>query len=335
MAFAIGGVVALILERSLSEIHLNKIMSLLGHHRDNQDAGFVSIYHNRQRFFDDLFNNTLPHVRSELKVMGICVSLFRESDRADRIGKWMKKHTIKTLVDMAERGCRIQILFLKRYPTVSELRQYGVSQEADFYFMRERDEDPDYNFLGGRRLKKIANNSMGHWISVLIELTRRTQDMGKEDRKEILNRLQIREYISLPSLSLYIADDEIFVTPYLYKRHCATVPTFRIVGKVTPLYNSYNEHFEATWADPNFTTSAVKEEFLQLLIDEPKKALALYTKKYEEIAAQEKIRVNHNIDRLQDPEHYRVEENAIKAVLAEFGTSRYQGIEVSKAQMLN
>jgi hypothetical protein len=170
---------------------------------------------------------------------------------------------------------------------------------------------------------------------LLIELARRAQDLTPEKRKKILNRLEIREYISLPSLSLYIADEDIFVTPYLIKRHCSTVPMFQVTGAETPLYRSYNGHFDATWANPSSTAAAIDEEFIQLLIDNPRETLDSYKRNYDEIVAAETERVRQTPERLQDPEHYRAEEKVIRAVLAEAKSGSNRSMAASMANQLS
>ena len=317
MALAVGSIVALILDWSISKQHLDKISRLLGHHHDIEEAGFRSIYPDRQKVFDDLFKNVLPKVKHELKIVGICVSLFREADRPGRIDEWDEERAIKSIVEIIKRNCNIKVLFLKRYPTPDELKQYGILQGGDFFYMRERDEDFDYNFHRGNRLKIIANRSLGCWIRVLIDLAKQTQNDDKEKRKGMLSRLQIREYISLPSVSLYIADEEIYVTPYLCKRHCSTVPAFQVAGKDTSLFKAYNAHFEYTWTDQDFTKPAINEKFIQLLIDEPRDTLEIYMKKHKEIFMTEKAKVRATPNYLEDPENYRVEEKTIEATLNE------------------
>jgi hypothetical protein len=227
---------------------------------------------------------------------------------------WNAARVIKTLVEIIERGCVIKILFLKRYPTTAQLRFYGISREGDFFFMRERDEDDQKEFRRGRRLKIIANHSLGCLIEVLLELTRRTQDEDIDKRQEILGRLQLREYIALPSLSLYIIDEEIYVTPYLCKRHCSTVPAFQVGSRRSDLYLAYNGHFEKTWEEQG-DSSAISEKFVQLLVNKPKETVELYARLVEVIAKQEATLEHKKPEYVEDPDHYRVQEKAIKAVV--------------------
>jgi hypothetical protein len=208
----------------------------------------------------------------------------------------------------------VKVLFLKRYLNADECKYYGIGQKGDFYFMRERDEDFDYDFRRGRRLKIISNHSIGKLINILLELARRSQNDDVDKRRDVLRRLQIREYISLPSVSLYIADEDIYVTPYLCKRHCSTVPAFKISGRETDLYTAYNGNFEAIWKSEQ-TTSVINEMFLQYLINEPKRILELFEHKYKEISDYEAEKVRRNPFYNEDPERYRLEEKTITEVI--------------------
>jgi hypothetical protein len=287
---------------------------LIKRYNDIEEAGFRKIYPNRQEFFNELIETILGNIRQELKIMGICVSLFRESDKPSRSINWDSDRTADSLINIIERGCTVKVLFLKRYLNSEECKYYGIGQQGDFYFMRERDEEFEYEFRCGTRLKIISNLSVGRFIRVLVELATRTQSENVERRREILNRLQIREYISLPALSLYIADDDIYVTPYLYRRHCSTVPAFKVGGKQSDLYISYNGHFEAAWKS-NETTAAIDERFIQLLVNEPKQTIQLFGKKYREISQREEAEVHKNPAYLENPERYRTEEKAIREVI--------------------
>lgn len=302
--------------RELSE-QFGESYGTLERYREIDEAGFRRVFPNRQKFFSDLFKSILESVNQEIKIMGVCVSLFTEADRPERISsRWSPDRTVKTLADLIEKECSIYILFLKRYPSVDELKKYGMT-DGDFYLMRERDEDKDENYHYGKRLKKIANRSLGYWIKIFLELTKRTISDPVEKRQELLSRLQIREYIALPSLSLYIVDDEIYVTPYLYKRHCSTVPAFQVGGKESELYIAYNAHFEKIWTNDEFTTPIIDERFIQLLAKHPQETLELYARKLEELLKQEKAKVDARPEYLEDPEYYRIEERTIEAVLGE------------------
>jgi hypothetical protein len=310
----------------LNRLELDATSEFVERHREIETAGIRRIYPDRQNFFNDLFKRILQTTSHELKIMGICISLFREAERPQRKSRdWDAEHAVENILETIERGCSFKVLFLKRYPNEDELRRYGISAEGDFFLMRERDEDPDYNFTQGKRLKKIANRSLGYWIKILIGLAQRMQEFSVEDRRAVLNRLQIREYLALPGLSLYIADDEIYVTPYLYKRHCSTVPSFQVAGKTSPLYKAYDSHFESTWADEQFTASAIDGRLIQLLVDEPKETLELYEKKHEEIDNLHRVRMREDTAYLEDPECYRVEEKAIREVLNETYPSKMPG----------
>jgi hypothetical protein len=304
--------------------------ALVERYRKIEEAGFRSIFSDRQQFFDYFFRSILPNVKDELNIMGICVSLFKESERPQRRSEWSPHRVVEVLADTIERGVTVRVLFLKRYPSEAELYHYGLSHDADLFFMRERDEDLYYEFRGGRRLKIIANLAMGYMVRVLVELARRTRLEDRERRAEVLRRLQIREYMSLPSVSVYIADEDVFVTPYLCKRHCSTVPAFQVGGRQSDLFKAYNGHFEAMW-DVCSDLSAVDRRFVNLLVDEPDETLELYARMEVEIAERVRGEMLSNRESDQDPGHYLVEEKAIAAVLEQRFGRREQAREELKA----
>lgn len=298
----------------LAEEH-SRERELLARYSQIEDAGFRKLYPNRQELFDELIESIISNSREELKILGICVSLFRESDKPMRSVAGNSSRTVENLVEIIKEGCKVKVLFLKRYLTTDERKHYGIGQQTDLYFMRERDEEFDYDFRRGRRLKILANISVGQFIRVLLELARQVRDWDADSRKELLSRLEIREYNSLPSLSLYIIDDDIYVTPYLCKRHCSTVPAFKVSSRSSTLFTAYNGHFEATWNSRD-TTSTVDRRFIQLLVDEPTSTIELFDAKYQEISIQEEAKVNKKPIYHEDPERYRLEEKAIREVIA-------------------
>ncbi len=278
-----------------------------------EKEGFRKLYPNRQDFFNELFGTILGSVTCELKIMGICISLFRESEKPSRTEEWTSASTCKALVDTIERGCSVKVLFLKRYLEDSERKHFGIMQKGDLYYMRERDEETDYDFRFGKRLKIIANLSVGHFISVLVQLARRAQDASVDTRREVLSHLQLREYIALPAVSLYIADNDLYVTPYLYKRHCSTVPAFKASGRQSTLFNAYNGNFDAIWKDSE-SSQIIDPRFIKLLEDDPKPTLELYDKRYKELAKQAHA-AQKDPKSQGDPDQYRSEEKAISEVI--------------------
>lgn len=293
---------------------LNKDRELITRYRQINDAGFKKIYPNRQELFNDLLINIIPNAKAELKIMGICVSLFRESDKPKRRIIWDSSKTVDSLATIIEKGCTVKILFLKRNLSADERKYFGIGQQADLYFMRERDEEFDYDFRGGRRLKIISNDSVGHLVRVLLNLAQRLQNEDVTKRMEIMSRLQVREYIALPSLSAYIVDNDAYITPYLSRRHCSDVPAFQVGGALTDLYSAYNGHFEAIWKSRQ-TTDVIDERFVRFLAADPNKTLELFDTKFKEILDKEEAKVQKNPRYHGDPERYRIEEKVIKEIL--------------------
>lgn len=293
---------------------LNNDRELITRYRQIDEAGFRKIYPNRQELFNDLLINIIPNAKEELKVMGICFSLFRESDKPVRRIPWDSSRTVHSLADIIEKGCHVKILFLKRYLDRDERKYFGIGQKADLYFMRERDEEFDYDFRRGRRLKIISNDSVGHLVRVLLELARRTQSEDVVKRLEIMSRLHVREYIALPSLSVYIVDNDAYITPYLSRRHCSDVPAFQVGDKLTDLYSAYNGHFEAVWKNAQ-SAEVIDEKFVQLLAIDPKNTLDLFETKFREVSENEERKAQKNPVYHEDPERYRIEEKVMREIL--------------------
>lgn len=319
VALMIASIVAFIFERLLSRERLVEISRLLGEHREMEQFGFKKIFATRQMVFDELLEKTIPEAKHYIKIMGICVSLFKEARRDPRPSTQPNARRIRDIVvDLLVGGCVMQVLYLKRYPTGEELRNYGITG-GDFFSMRERDEDEDINFLHGKRLKKIANASHGDWIQILLALADRIKDSRRykteEARRQLFNRLQVREYFALPSVSLYMIDQEIYVTPYLYKKHCSDVPAFKVARRDSPLYKSYEAHFAAAWDNGTFTSAAIPEDFVELLVKDPHGTLKLYKQKQEEAFNQRHTEEKRDPAYNENPEYYRVEEEAIRLTL--------------------
>lgn len=323
VAFVIASIVAIIFERLLDRERLTEISKLLGEHREMEEFGFRKIFKTRQVVFDEFFEKTIPNAVHHIKIMGICVSLFKEAKREPRPSTQKNAGQLNELiVSLIEKRCVLHVLYLRRYPSEEELNNYGISG-GDFFSMRERDEDADINFLHGKRLKKIANDSHGDWIQILIALAERTTDpknaklyRSPDARQVLFDRLQIREFFALPSVSLYIIDEEIYVTPYLYKKHCSDVPAFKVSRRDSPLYKSYEAHFAAAWDNKQFTTPAIPEAFIDLLVKDPAETLRLYREKEQEALKQRRSKEKENPSYIENPEYYRIEERAIELTLA-------------------
>jgi hypothetical protein len=313
IALVIASVVGLIFENWLSQERIRLFGRYVRRSQEIEQYGFDKIYEDRQEVFDELFNNIIPNAtKGNIRIMGICVSLFKEAERGrGRSTRKLKdpELLIDQIATLLERGCSIQILFLKRYLNEDEHNKYRFNRDGDFYLMRERDEDYPPNDLHGKRLKKIANRSLGKWIEILLKISESKQKFKREKRREMLSKLQIREYLALPSLSLYIANNDLFVTPYLYKRHCSSVPAFGISGNESRLFEAYSEHFNVTWTDQS-TTNAINDDFVRLLADYPEEIHSIYKKKHKEALNNIKRKYNE-----EDPDYYRDHENTIEAIL--------------------
>ncbi len=280
-------------------------------YREMESFGFRRVYVDRQKVFNEMSSGFIREAQ-DIRILGICVSLFKEFQTRPH-ERNPAASAIEFFANRIQSGQRIRTLMLKRSPSEGDLHAYGL-QEGDFYYMRERDEDFDPGFWGGRRLRRIANLGVGQWLSILVTLAERTSTISTQERRKILSRIQLREYLALPSLSLYILDDRMYVTPYLYKRHCSDVPAFRIEGKESRLFQEYEAHFTSMWGD-RLTTSVVPDEFIELLVQEPIETARLYRDKERLIreADEEQTRVNRDAN--LDPEYYRYSERAMEALL--------------------
>lgn len=313
-AFIIASIVAIIFERFLVRHRTRDFVRMVASFQVIEAAGLHSVFPNRQQVFDRLFKSDLPAARQQIKIIGICVSLFKEAERGSRAANHFEDGILRDLIARAlERNCKIKVLVLRRYPQEEELnRRYGVDR-GDLYVMRERDEESDVTYMGGARLKKIANDGICKWIEIYVWLAER-HTKKFEIRQKVLQNLQIREYLALPAVSLYIVDDRIYVTPYLYKRHCSDIPSFEVVGREKPLYGDYEDHFDVTWTDQN-TRPAVPPRFVELLIESPDQTV----RAYREIRDRKRREINEMISNdpayATNPESARAEELAIVELL--------------------
>jgi len=309
-AFVVGSVVATIFERFLSDERERHLKGLMREYQEMEDFGFRKIFPDRQNVFDELIRTSLKEA-SHVRIIGICISIFREFNRQYK--RPSLESPVEYFASQILHGQRIQVLMLKRNPTQDELKFYGV-EAGDFYHMREWDEDKLESFNGGRRLRKIANQAVGQWIEVLICIADRATNASPEDRREALNRLQLKEYIALPSVSLYILDEEIFVTPYLYKRHCSSVPAFVVGGRSSPLYRDYLAHFTETW-NSTLTTPTVPHQFVESLILDPRETVAKYRSRCDQIRKEDQAKCKSDPDYLTSPDYFRSEERAMRSLL--------------------
>ncbi len=296
---------------SLLDQH-SKERELLTRYGHIEAAGFRKLYPNRQEFFNEFVETILENARDELKIMGICVSLFRESDKPGRASS--SSRTADSLLKIIRGGCTVKVLFLKRYLSEDDRKYYGVRKQADLFYMRERDEEFDYDFRRGERLKIISNLSVGRFVRVLVDLAREARDWDVVSRGKLLDRLEIHEYVALPSLSLYIVDDDIYVTPYLCKRHCSTVPAFKVSGRPSDLFRAYQGHFEAAW-NGSEAAPVIDARFIQLLITDPGKNIGLFDTTCQAIKIEEEAKVSRKPSYHDDPERYRIEEKAIQRIV--------------------
>ncbi len=152
IALVIASIVGFIFENWLSQVRIRAIGDYLSGREEIQQYGVEKIYEDRQKVFDEIFNNIIPNPKKagDIRIMGICVSLFKEAERG-RSRSTRKLKDPELLIDqmatLLQRGCSIQVLFLKRYLTDDEHDKYRFKKDGDFYLMREKDEDYPTNDL--------------------------------------------------------------------------------------------------------------------------------------------------------------------------------------------
>lgn len=271
MAGIIAATAAITLDSLLTTSRIREILGIIGPWEDARDIGLKQVVVNRKTAFREMIRHRIPHANNEIEIMGICVSLFRETRKLqrDRPGSTLLEDTVQSLVEQILKGCRVSVLNLCRYPTRSQRLNYHLG-DADLYYWREVDEcDPhELKYLNPNRLKMIANEAIGFWIEILVRVAEQSYDKSQEERTNNLNRLTVKEYLALPSLSVYRVDDELYFTPYLVKRHCADVPGFLLVGVTSTLFKQYQNHFRQTIEDP-LTSTPIPQEFRRRLAHDP------------------------------------------------------------------
>lgn len=317
MALMVASIIGFTVEQILSEHFENKIINRFRIIKRTDRFGLKDIFTNRQMAFDEIFEIAIPGANHQIRILGICVSLFHEANRESRRNNVYAQEIKETILKKLKEGCFIKVLNIKRYPEKEELKFYGITK-GDFFSMRERDEDDPEDFKNGDRLKIIANKAHCYWINILVKLAESNKGKNPYERCEILKRLQINEYLALPSLSIYNIDYEMYVTPYLYKKHCFDIPTFKVYQKDkvskkdNDLYSSYENHFKSAL---DASKPSIPTKFIQLLVDSPNETIKSYKEVLEKIKILNKEKLLKYPDFNQTPEFYRAEEQAIEEVI--------------------
>jgi hypothetical protein len=283
-ALMIACIVGYAFERVLSDMRTKEILSMLLEHSRLQHFGFRDAYVSRQKVFDKILGGGIEQVEHSMDILGIGVSLFKEANRGTSRGVDSEK-IIEQVADVLVRTrCSIRVLCLKREPSEAEVKAYGLGAGGSLHDMRENDEDtPSYVIRG--RMRKIANRSIAAWINVYIQAAQKMKHRTVAERLETLQRLRIKEYLAMPALSLFIMDGEIMVTPYLYRRRCADVPSFRVGGQDSDLYRAYYGHFQRLWEDWR-STPAIPASFVEALARDPEKTISDYCVRHAEIKSE-------------------------------------------------
>ena len=300
-AMIIAGIVGVTFEIVLAKHRQYQIEDIYGNYAQMKHDGFEAIHSNRRDVFDLLLSDGIEKTEHELDILGICVSLFRKAD-AQRQPGISKEKLINSIKEKIKSGCKIRVLFLLRNPTATDLSEIG----QDLYYVRERDEEDPTQFMEGRRLKTIANKSLTEWILILVRVAGETAHHTEPERREILRNLQIKEFMALPTMSLYILDDIAYMTPYLFGRRCSNVPTLSFRGRSSQLYVTYKHHFDAIWNNNEQTRSSIRNEFLAALAETPNETIDSFHERYERIETHAKATLRN-----QDPERWRSAEKAM------------------------
>jgi len=122
------------------------------------------------------------------------------------------------LRDAARRGVRIKILLL--HPDSSQTQR--MSEEMQFVYEDE------------------VKRSIGNSIHELTKLNKQFIDNE--------NYLSVRLYDAIPSMSLYMIDDEIFFTTYAFGKRSMTSPYFHLIDrKDDKMFKYLMENFHDLW----------------------------------------------------------------------------------------
>jgi hypothetical protein len=122
-----------------------------------------------------------------------------------------------------------------------------------------------------------------------------------------------------------------YVTPYLFKRHCSDVPSFRVGGKESPLFMEYYAHFLQTWRD-QYTVPIIPTSFIKLLVEKPETLDRFLTRRH---AIQQRLEQEwQSKPELSElPEFYVASETAMYEIVGE--QSRYARSTVHGATEVN
>jgi len=102
------------------------------------------------------------------------------------------------------RFCGLEVLMMRREPSPEDGKLHGL-KSGSLFGMREFDEEGETEWHEPGHLLKIANASVEHWIEVYLSVAQRfTKRDSVERRKTVLRRIQVRDYLTIPTLSVMI-----------------------------------------------------------------------------------------------------------------------------------
>jgi len=206
-----------------------KVQELIHLVRVERESGYRRHYTDRRQAFVEIYK-AAKSARRRAWFLGISTSIFEDlRNLQDMIGEDNPDDRFhEALISCMQKDCRVQFLYLARART-------------QLYLARDETET-------GGRPKNV--NDCQLFQDTLVSLNRHTLRLYCQAvRQEVEDKLQIREYSLVPTVSVIIIDDRMFVGPYA-ARKCKDIPVQEYTlearpsdGQVLPDSQLYVEHY--------------------------------------------------------------------------------------------
>lgn len=194
---------------------------------EERESGLHRQYRDRRLAFIEIFE-AVKTARTRIMFLGISNRIFAELRGIMHHVKDPDQEFCRDLLEAMKRGCRVEFLYLAR-------------SSVDLYLIRERAEtDAMPSSAEGSRLFQETRHSLNRYT---LPLYFDAVQAGVEERLSIL------EYELLPTLSIVMVDDRMFVGPYA-ARECKDIPVqeyrseARAVGQEPYDYMVYYQHYK-------------------------------------------------------------------------------------------
>lgn len=238
--------------RDQAEQLANQIHSLLAFVKGERESGKRAHYVSREQAVGAIYKAiTEGRVTRQAYFLGICNGIFEELDQKQALG------FRSALLQAMRHGCEVHFLYLSR-------------DEWQLYLSRHQAETRNKlssvaDFEDNCGLIKDTRRSLNrHTLRLYIEAV----------EKHLEDRITISEYHIMPSVSIIILDDRMFVTPYIAEQ-CKHVPAAEYTlefmnaeGERFPDSQHYQETYEAYQRDataisPRSLARSQRSELLQ------------------------------------------------------------------------